>query len=226
MKPKLKKGLILFLAFLFLIIRLFGGIYKDDEFQGKIFFIKHKPSWKWSFYSPRAMSDMTLEEMSEKKKKEQIQFDEFIPKRIWEFPANASFQKIIISKPSNEKIPIMDEVGNSTDSSIETSEENFCSELHGEMMTGEECFYPNKTIDEVYDKLLHKKDLNDVEFLRQKVPAKNQRDEINENGLISIDYQRKENNYFIEMFYHGGVTTIELNQLEKGVRTRIILSAD
>lgn len=142
------------------------------------------------------------------------------------FPANASFQKIMISKPSNEKIPIMDEVGNSTDSSIETSEEKFCSELHGEMMTGEECFYPNKTIDEVYDKLLHKKDLNDVEFLRQKVPAKNQRDEINENELISIDYQRKENNYFIEMFYHGGVTTIELNQLEMGVRTRIILSAD
>lgn len=68
------------------VVRLFGGIYKDDEFQGKFFFIKNKPTWKWSFYAPRAMSDASLDEMSNEKKKEQLMYDQYVLNRIWEFP--------------------------------------------------------------------------------------------------------------------------------------------
>lgn len=69
-----------------LVLRLFGGVYKDDEFAGKFFFIKHKPAWKWSFYSPRAMSDLPLTEMSEEQKKEQAMYGQFVPNRLGEFP--------------------------------------------------------------------------------------------------------------------------------------------
>lgn len=79
-------GFVLILLVLIILVRLFGGIYKDDEFQGKFFFIKNKPTWKWSFYSPRAMSDTALDEMSEKKKNEQLMYDKYVPNRIWEFP--------------------------------------------------------------------------------------------------------------------------------------------
>jgi len=71
---------------LLLVLWLFGGVYKDDEFAGKFFFIKHKPAWKWSFYSPRAMSDLPLTEMSEEQKKEQAMYDQFVPNRLGEFP--------------------------------------------------------------------------------------------------------------------------------------------
>lgn len=67
-------------------VKLFGGVYKDDEFGQKKFFIKHKPSWKFYFYSPRSMSNVTLEEMPENKRSMQIMYDEFVPKRRWEFP--------------------------------------------------------------------------------------------------------------------------------------------
>lgn len=85
-KNKKGMGILIFLLVLIVLVRFFGGIYKDDEFQGKFFFIKNKPTWKWSFYSPRAMSDTSLDEMSEKKKNEQLMYDKYVPNRIWEFP--------------------------------------------------------------------------------------------------------------------------------------------
>lgn len=85
-KNNKQMGFLIFLLVLIVLVRLFGGIFKDDEFQGKFFFIKNKPTWKWSFYSPRAMSDASLDEMSEKKKNEQLMYDKYVPNRIWEFP--------------------------------------------------------------------------------------------------------------------------------------------
>lgn len=64
----------------------FCGVYRDDEFGQKKFFIKHKPSAKLFFYSPRAMGDATLEDMLPQQKAEQILYDEYVPKRKWEFP--------------------------------------------------------------------------------------------------------------------------------------------
>jgi hypothetical protein len=67
---------------LFLVIRLFCGVYVHDEFGEDVYFIKHKPTWKWRFYSPRGMSDLSINEMTIEQKNEQLLFDEFVGKRI------------------------------------------------------------------------------------------------------------------------------------------------
>jgi len=64
-----------------LVVRLFFGVYADDEFGGSNLFVKHRPVWKWKFYSPIGMSDRKLEELSEEQKEEQVYFDEFVAKK-------------------------------------------------------------------------------------------------------------------------------------------------
>lgn len=59
-------------------LKLCIGIYVDDEFPERCFFVKHRPIWKSYFYSPRGMSDIKLSKMSEDRRKEQLLFDEFI----------------------------------------------------------------------------------------------------------------------------------------------------
>lgn len=63
---------------LFVGIRLWFGVYVHDEFCDKHIFIKHKPVWKWKFYSPVGMSDLKLEDLSPEKQYEQKMFNEFI----------------------------------------------------------------------------------------------------------------------------------------------------
>jgi len=75
---KKKFSIVLFVSALFLIIVLFCGVYKHDEFAEKHFFIKHRPTLKWTFYSPLGMSDMKIEELSNEKQIEQIYFNEFV----------------------------------------------------------------------------------------------------------------------------------------------------
>ena len=45
-------------------IRFFCGVYIHDEFGEKHLFLKHRPIWKWKFYSPIGMSDLKMEELS------------------------------------------------------------------------------------------------------------------------------------------------------------------
>lgn len=64
-----------------IIIRLFAGTYIHDEFGEKHFFIKHRPTWKWSFHSPIGQTDLKFENLTFDDQKEQLLFDEFIKKR-------------------------------------------------------------------------------------------------------------------------------------------------
>ena len=69
----------LIIAFILaIIIRLFFGVYIHDEFGDPYIFIKHRPTWKWKFYSPLGMSDLDINDLSETKKLEQLLFNEFI----------------------------------------------------------------------------------------------------------------------------------------------------
>lgn len=77
-EPMKLKITLLIICFFALIVRLFCGIYVHDEFEETHFFVKHKPTWKWKFYSPRGMSDLKLEEMTDQQKVEQKYWDEFI----------------------------------------------------------------------------------------------------------------------------------------------------
>lgn len=61
-----------------LLLRFYFGVYEHDEFTEKNFFIKHRPTWKWYFYSPIRMSDVKFESLSKENQIEQKYFDEFI----------------------------------------------------------------------------------------------------------------------------------------------------
>lgn len=74
-----KKVLVLIFTFAtVLIIRLFVGVYDHDEFAESHLFFKHRPTWKWKFYSPQGMSDIKLEELLKEKQIEQKYFNEFV----------------------------------------------------------------------------------------------------------------------------------------------------
>jgi hypothetical protein len=64
-----------------LLIRLFCGVYIHDEFGEKHFFLKHRPVWKWEFYSPIGMTDLKMEQLSKEKQIEQNYFSEFVSER-------------------------------------------------------------------------------------------------------------------------------------------------
>ncbi len=53
-----------------------------DEFGDDVYFIKHRPTWKWRFCSPSGMGDLEPNQMNAEQKNEQLLFDEFVAKRI------------------------------------------------------------------------------------------------------------------------------------------------
>jgi len=76
MKKNVTVGIFIFA--IILSIRVFCGVYVHDEFAERHFFIKHRPTWKWLFYSPIGMSDKKLGDLSEEEQIEQKYFNEFI----------------------------------------------------------------------------------------------------------------------------------------------------
>ena len=77
-----KRTIIIILTLAFAIgMRLFSGIYIHDEFGEPHFFIKHRPIWKWRFYSPIGQSDLKFEDLTHEAQKEQLFFNEFIRNR-------------------------------------------------------------------------------------------------------------------------------------------------
>lgn len=76
MKKIFSSGIFIFA--IVLVIRIFCGVYINDEFGESHFFIKHRPTWKWEFYSPLGMSDNKIENLSEENQIEQKYFNEFV----------------------------------------------------------------------------------------------------------------------------------------------------
>lgn len=76
MKKKISIGIFIFA--IVLSIRLFFGVYDQEEYVDSYFFIKHRPTWKWRFYSPIGRSELKFEELSEERQIEQKYYNEFI----------------------------------------------------------------------------------------------------------------------------------------------------
>ncbi len=55
---KIKNAIIVFVP-TFLVVWLYMGIYLDREWRDPYLFIKHRPSFKFVFYSPRGEADYT-----------------------------------------------------------------------------------------------------------------------------------------------------------------------
>lgn len=68
----------IFVILMFIIVHLFCGVFKDEEFSTVYFFIKYRPIWHWYFYSPRGISGFDFDKMTPNQQKEQLLFDEFI----------------------------------------------------------------------------------------------------------------------------------------------------
>lgn len=73
---------VIFILIVLIVLKLWIGVYKHDEFGTLHLFIKHRPIWKSYFYSPRGMSDMKAINMSQKNQEEQKFFDEFVLENI------------------------------------------------------------------------------------------------------------------------------------------------
>lgn len=71
----------LFAITFLILIRLFFGIYFDDEFGEQNVFVKHKLTWKWKFYTPIGMSDLKMEDLCYEKQIEEKYYDEFVRKK-------------------------------------------------------------------------------------------------------------------------------------------------
>lgn len=78
MKKKIFGGILV--VVLFTLFRLFFGVYVDDEFGDESLFIKHRPIWKWRFYSPIGMSDLKMEDLTKENQMEEQYYEEFIRK--------------------------------------------------------------------------------------------------------------------------------------------------
>ncbi|MTH16442.1 hypothetical protein [Flavobacterium sp. LC2016-01] len=75
---KKKISIVIFISAVVLTVRFFCGVYEHDEFAETNFFIKHRPTWKWKFYSPIGMSDKKIEKLSKEEQTEQKYFNEFV----------------------------------------------------------------------------------------------------------------------------------------------------
>jgi hypothetical protein len=93
------------------------------------------------------------------------------------------------------------------------------------MMSGEECFFPNQNLEQVYQTIRQNKLVENSSSLLKNLPTENQKVQINQNGLILIEYKVNPEIISINFLYEGGVTSIELIQKNKGVLRKIILSA-
>ena len=76
MKNRIILGIVITL--MCLLVRLYCGLYVHDEFAESNFFIKHRATWKWKFYSPIGQSDLKMNDLTLDEQIEQKYFNEFV----------------------------------------------------------------------------------------------------------------------------------------------------
>jgi len=80
MRRKLLKWAALLLP-LILFGWLFLGVYRDREFGEHHLFVKHKPTFKVSFYAPIGETDRTLNELNPEESHEEVMYREYVEER-------------------------------------------------------------------------------------------------------------------------------------------------
>lgn len=60
---------------------LFLGVYRDREFGEHHLFVKHKPTFKVSFYAPIGETDRTLNELNPEESHEEVMYREYVEER-------------------------------------------------------------------------------------------------------------------------------------------------
>lgn len=101
-----------------------------------------------------------------------------------------------------------------------------CETITGDMISGEKCLISNTNIQEVYQDMISNKLVDDTSYLEKTLPGKSLKKDMNNNGLIVIEYLVTKKNTLIRLGYDGGETTIELAKLGADVMRTITYSAD
>lgn len=112
--------------------------------------------------------------------------------------------------PENKEIPVLKE----------------CTEKTIEYGSEQECFFPESTLKEVYQKTIKENEIEKAELLLPDLPGQTVEKTINQDGLESIHYKVAPEKIEIEFLFAGGVTTLELEQQGDKVKRTIIHSAD
>ncbi len=95
-----------------------------------------------------------------------------------------------------------------------------------EMGIIEVCTFTNTNIEKIYKDIIINNEIEESEYLLKIIPKKNQIIEVDNNGLMNIEYKINSNKLEIEFDYDGGVNTITIEQLKENVKRTISHSAD
>lgn len=108
------------------------------------------------------------------------------------------------------------------------TEQPQCNEIDTptEYDSREECFFTNTSIQNIYKKTIKDAAMAESKWLLPNLPLSDTYKDINQNGLISIDYKISPQVVEIEFLYGGGVTSLTLEQRGKDVKRIISYSAD
>ncbi len=78
MRRKLWKYVAAALPLLFLMGWLFLGVYTEREFGDHHLFLKHRPTFKLSFYAPLGESDYTLNDLDPDRAHEEVMYRQYV----------------------------------------------------------------------------------------------------------------------------------------------------
>jgi len=108
----------------------------------------------------------------------------------------------------------------------ENTEEGDCKDIEVEMGSGRECIIKDTDINQVYQKIIKNKEVDESEFYLTTLPTEKKSVEVNKEGLISIDYVIAKDKVAITMNYEGGVTEVTIEKINNTVKKSIYHYAD
>lgn len=154
---------------------------------------------------------------------------EFIPesKKLYditadpESPVTLNYDKSIFTRHSLSEL-----CGLKTAESVQRKANISCKEISGEMASGQECILSSTTLLAAYKDLIDQGAVKDSKYLPKKLPQKNTSIEVNQNGLMNIDFQIAAGKVSIEMGYAGGITDVILQQQGNNVKRTVMYNAD
>ncbi len=107
-----------------------------------------------------------------------------------------------------------------------TEQKEDCKDIAVEMGDGRECIIQDTDLEKVYQNIIRNKEVEESNYFLVDIPNESKSIEVNQNGLISIDYQISKNKVAISMNYEGGVTDVTLEKINNTVKRSIYHYAD
>ncbi|KAF2515628.1 hypothetical protein [Flavobacterium foetidum] len=101
-----------------------------------------------------------------------------------------------------------------------------CKDIEVEMGSGRECIVQEKDLAKVYQNIIKNKEVEESEYFLSVIPNEDKSVEVNQKGLMTIDYLITKDKVAISMNYAGGVTEVTLEKINNTVKKSIYHYAD